>query len=153
MSSGSLGVPTLADGPGWHPAGVAADDGVEGSESARGYAAVGWAEARLAAPVIGEGGAGGFVVDPERAEACIVELTRIVNDLRIESMSLSTLRFDPPGADAVSRNLADNGHEMYQRAKGYVRAWADQVEATRDGLQRQLDAYRAVESVNRESLA
>ena len=132
---------------------MAADDGVEGSESARGYAAVGWAEARLAAPVVGEGGAGGFVVDPERAEACIVELTRIVNDLRVDASTLGSLQFDAPGSDSVSLNLAGNGHEMAQRAQNYVRAWADQVEATRDALRSQLLAYRATEETNRRSLA
>lgn len=132
---------------------MAADDGVEGSESARGYAAVGWAEARLAAPVIGEGGAGGFVVDPERAEACIVELTRIVNDLRMETTQVVGLRFDAPGGDEVSRNMAKNAHEMSQRAMAFVRAWADQIEATRNALQVQLDGYRNVEESNRRQLA
>lgn len=132
---------------------MAEDDGVDGSQSARGYAAVGWAEARLAAPVVGGGGAGGFVVDPERAEACIAELTRIVNELRVESMSTGSMRFDPPGSDAVSLNLAANGHEMAQRAQGFVQAWADQVEATRDALRAQLAAYRSVEETNRRSMA
>ncbi|GAA2540628.1 PE domain-containing protein [Pseudonocardia hydrocarbonoxydans] len=131
---------------------MAADDGVEGSESARGYAAVGWAEARLAAPVVGGGGAGGFVVDPERAEACIVELTRIVNDLRLQAMMQAACAFDAPGYDDVSLNLAVNGRVMAQRAEQFVRAWADQIEATRDALQLQLDGYSTTEDTNRRLL-
>ncbi|MBW0132892.1 PE domain-containing protein [Pseudonocardia abyssalis] len=131
-----------------------ADDGGGGTDEAeRGYAALTWAESRLAAPVGGGGAGGGFVVDPERAEACIAELTRIANELRIQAMSAGSLRFDPPGSDEVSLNMADNGFEMSQRAVNFVRTWAGQIELTRDALQRQLDGYRGIEDANAQALA
>lgn len=113
---------------------------------------MGWAEARLAAPVVGGGGAGGFVVDPERAEACIAELSRIVNDLRLQAMMQTACAFDAPGYDDVSLNLAVNGRVMAQRAEQFVRAWADQIEVTRDALRRQLDGYSTTEDANRRLL-
>lgn len=81
-----------------------------------------WANHQIEAPAVGGAGSGGFAEDPERAQACIAELTRIVNDLRLEIMSLAALRFDAPGSDAVSRNLAANGREMGRRAEIFVRA-------------------------------
>ena len=96
----------------------------------------------------GVGAAGGYVVDPERAQECIAELSRIAADVRRSVIASHQLYFDPPGYDAVSTNAARQGAIMGERATAYVRAWAAQIEATRDALQRQMDAYRAVEQSN-----
>ncbi len=94
------------------------------------------------------GAAGGYVVDPERAQECIAELSRIAADVRRSVISSHQFYFDPPGYDAVSTNAARQGAVMGERALTYVRAWAAQIEVTRDALQRQVDAYRAVEQSN-----
>ncbi|GAA3226597.1 hypothetical protein GCM10017691_16250 [Pseudonocardia petroleophila] len=132
---------------------MADDGGGSTDEADLGHAAVTWARSRLAAPVEGGGRAGGFVVDPERAEACIAELTRITNELRMQVVTSNGFRFDAPGNDEVSLNLAANGAEMSRRAEGFLQAWAAQIEATRDALQDQLDAYRSVETSNSGLLA
>ena len=94
------------------------------------------------------GAAGGYIVDPERAQECIAELSRIATDVRRPLVYARQLYFDPPGYDAVSTNIARQGAVMGDRAVAYIRAWASQIEATRDALQRQLDAYRAAEMSN-----
>jgi len=94
------------------------------------------------------GAAGGYVVDPERAQECIDGLSRIAEEVRRPLTSAQQLYFDPPGFDAVSSNVAKQGAVMAARAESYVRAWADEIDATRDALQRQLDAYREVEQAN-----
>ncbi len=132
---------------------MAEDPGDPVRERDAAYYAVNWANAQIEAPTPTGVGGGGFVVDPERAQVCIAELTRIVNEVRAEAGSLNVLAFRAPGADEVSLNLARNGGLMARRAEQFVRVWADQIEVTRDGLQRQLDAYRAAEDANRRSLA
>ncbi len=42
--------------------------------------------------------------------------------------------------------VARNGRTMASRAEAFVRTWADEIEAARDGLQAQLDAYRGTEA-------
>jgi hypothetical protein len=42
---------------------------------------------------------------------------------------------------------------MAARAEAFVVAWADQIDATRNALQLQLDRYLQVEGVNRDLLA
>ena len=96
----------------------------------------------------GVGAAGGYVVDPERARECIAALSRIAADVRRTLVFAPQLYFDAPGFDAVSTNIAKQGAVMAGRAEAYLRAWANQIEATRDALQRQLDAYREVEQAN-----
>ncbi|MFC4942442.1 hypothetical protein [Pseudonocardia sp. GCM10023141] len=92
--------------------------------------------------------AGGYVVDPERAQGCIDELTRITDEVRRSIAAAWRLRFDPPGFDAVSMNVTNAGATMAKRAVDYIATWANQIEATRDALQRQLDAYCAIEQSN-----
>lgn len=92
--------------------------------------------------------AGGYVVDPERAQGCIDELSRIVLEVRRNIPFGWSLRFEPPALDAVSLNATRAGSMMAGRAAEYVGAWANQIEATRDALQRQLDAYRSAEQAN-----
>lgn len=89
--------------------------------------------------------AGGYVVDPERAQGCIDELSRILREVRQALLAVRQMQFDPPGYDDVSLNVARNGSTMAARAEAYVMAWADSIEATRTALQRQLDAYNASE--------
>jgi hypothetical protein len=127
------------------------DDGQDGSGT--GWAAVRWAEHQLAASGAGVGVPDGYVLDPERAQVTIGELTRITDEVRRFLHRASALAFDAPGYDAVSVNLANNGRVMADRATAFVRAWADQIEATRDALQHQLDAYNGVEDTNRDLLA
>lgn len=91
------------------------------------------------------GAAGGYVVDPERAQECIAELERIAGDVRRSLTSVQQLYFDPPGFDPVSTNVATQGAVMAGRAEAYIRTWACQIDATREALQRQLDAYRDAE--------
>lgn len=95
--------------------------------------------------------AGGYVVDPERAQGCIDELGRIAEDIRLKLLDARRLYFDPPGFDEVSRNVASNGATMANRAEEYISAWATQIDSTRAALQRQLQAYRDVEHVNAQS--
>ncbi|MCW2718620.1 hypothetical protein [Pseudonocardia sp.] len=92
--------------------------------------------------------AGGYVVDPERAQACIRELDRITADIRMLLLDTRRLSFEAPRYDPVSENVARNGGVMAARAVGYITAFADRIEATRVALQQQLDAYREVERVN-----
>ena len=94
------------------------------------------------------GAAGGYVVDPERAQECIAELSRIAADVRRTLVYAPQFYFDAPGYDPVSTNIAKQGAVMAGRAEAYTRAWAAQIEALRDGLQRQLDAYHEVEQAN-----
>ena len=94
------------------------------------------------------GAVGGYVVDPERAQECIAELSRIAADVRRSAVASYQFYFDPPGFDPVSTNIARQGAIMGERAAAYVRAWAAQIEATRDALQQQLDAYTSVEDSN-----
>lgn len=82
------------------------------------------------------GAAGGYVVDPERAQECIAELSRIAADVRGQIYLGSQFAFAAPGYDAVSTNVARQGAIMGERAVMYARAWAAQIEATRDALQR-----------------
>lgn len=99
------------------------------------------------------GAAGGYLVDPERAQGCIDELNRILENVRITETTAWACQFDPPGYDDVSMNVARNGALMAARARAYITEWANQIEATRDALQRQLDAYRAVEDQSADRLA
>lgn len=109
------------------------------------------ARAELAAAQVGEAGglgvAGGYVVDPERAQGCVDELSRIVEDVKFALRDARQMSFDPPGFDQVSVNVARNGALMAARAEAYVTAWANQIEAARDALQRQLNAYSDVDEV------
>jgi hypothetical protein len=92
--------------------------------------------------------AGGYVVDPERAEECIREMTRIANDVRLTILQPGKYAFTPPGHDVVSQNVAKQGSIMGQRAEIYIATWANQIEVTRDALVAQLAAYREVERAN-----
>lgn len=99
------------------------------------------------------GGAGGFTIDPERAEICIAEMTRIVEEVRRAAIwTINNMTFRPLGSDEVSVNFARNASTMASRAEVFVRTWADQIEVTRDGLQAQLDAYRGTDSDNASRL-
>lgn len=123
----------------------------QGDASGYGWYTVRWAEHQLAQPMPHVPAAGGFAVDPERAQGLIDELTRIVVDVR-SAVALMSLQVSPPGNDEVSVNLAQNAAVMAQRAKQGVQTWADQIEATRDALRAQLAAYRAVDSETAERL-
>ncbi|MFC4945463.1 PE domain-containing protein [Pseudonocardia sp. GCM10023141] len=91
---------------------------------------------------------GGYVVDPERAQACIREMDRILTEVRKSLISTHMATFDPPGFDEVSLNVTRNAALMASRAAAYIEAWAGQIEATRTALQRQLDAYLMAEQAN-----
>ena len=93
------------------------------------------------------GAAGGYVVDPERAQECIAELERIAGDVRRSLSSVQQLYFDAPGFDPVSVNMATQGAVMAGRAETFIRVWAGHIDATREALQRQLDAYRDAERI------
>lgn len=98
------------------------------------------------------GGGGSFFVDPERAQECIRGL-RGVADYLVETEALmDQATFPPPGADAVSVNIATQAAIMANRAAGFVLAWRTQLEQTADGLEQQLAAYRATEEANRARL-
>lgn len=128
-------------------------EGDGGSERDGAHYARNWANAQLDAPSVVPGTADGFMVDPERAQECIAEMTRIVAEVRRASYQTNVMDLDPPGWDEVSVNLVRNAAVMAERARAYATTWADQIEATRDGLQAQLDAYRATESANVSGLA
>lgn len=136
---------------------MAEDDGtggIEYSETDLAYMDRNLAEFELGlGPPPLAGGADGFMIDPERAEACIAEMDRIIGEVRGVSMRMSlTTTFAPLGSDEVSVNFANNAVVMAGRAEAFVRTWADQIEATRDGLQAQLDAYRTVDADNASRL-
>jgi hypothetical protein len=82
------------------------------------------AQQRLAVARMQESGAiaaaGGYVVDPERAQGCIDELSRILDQVRRPLMLAKQLVFDPPGTDQVSTNVARNGAIMAGRAEAYI---------------------------------
>lgn len=120
--------------------------------SGTGWAAVNWANAQLAGSGAGSGVPVGYVLDPERAQATINELTRITNEVRGFLTRTTSMWFVPPGNDEVSVNLAHNGAVMAGRAEHFMRSWASQIEAVRDALQAQLDGYRQVEDANRDLL-
>lgn len=92
--------------------------------------------------------AGGYVVDPERAQKCIDELARIAADVRMGLVYARGAIFDPPGWDPVSMNVARNGGLMASRAAAYIEAWARQIDTTREALSQQLRAYRDIENAN-----
>jgi hypothetical protein len=93
----------------------------------------------------GSGAAGGFLVDPERAQACIDALGEILADIRDSLLYWQQTAFAPPGEDAVSVNVAHRAALMSSRAEGYVQAWMAQIEETRDALQRQFSAYQVAD--------
>lgn len=130
------GMASLPDGGG----GTSLDDKIMGAQ---------W---RLWMAKIEENGsvqaAGGYVVDPERAEECIREMERIANDVRASLYQADRFSFVAPGYDPVSQNVARQGAVMGQRAETFVASWAHQIEATRDALVAQLAAYREVERAN-----
>lgn len=98
---------------------------------------------------VASGGAGdGFRIDPERAQACIDALLVVAGDLRRSLSTLLTFWFEPPGLDEVSINMTRNASEMALRARAYVAAWANQIEATAEALRQQLEAYRRVDETN-----
>lgn len=120
---------------------------------ARNAADSGWYTVRgagqeLGAPPVAVGASDGFVADPERMLDTIVELTRIANELRGWMVRGAPLAYDPPGYDEVSVNFAKAGRLMADRANTFVSTWAHQIEATRDGMQAQLDVYRGVDQDN-----
>ncbi len=88
------------------------------------------------------------MVDPDRAQRCIQMIADIEDDVRLAVMMSGSLRFDPPGNDEVSVNLARNGHLMASQAELFVDTWANQIKAAREGMQAQLDAYLNVEADN-----
>jgi hypothetical protein len=106
------------------------------------------AEQVLAGPVVGVGRVGGFAVDPERAQACVDELSRIAEDVLFGLRDSRMFGFDPPGYDEVSLNLARNARVMAARAEAFTRAWVSRIEETRDALQRQLSDYRSADQAN-----
>jgi stress response protein SCP2 len=114
------------------------------------------AESRMAIELSlrpGPGGGGtGFRVDPEKAQACIDELTAVVGDLRMSAFGGLRLAFASPATDEVSRNMAECAGLMAQRAQDWLAAWTGQLEGVRNALQDQLAAYRAQESENARSL-
>ncbi|MHA6793555.1 PE domain-containing protein [Pseudonocardia bannensis] len=101
-----------------------------------------------AGAVDGEVVPGTLYVDPERAQACIDGLGKIVDDLRFGLIAIQRTAFAPPGRDEVSVNMANNAATMASRADAYVEAWAASIEATKEALSRQLWAYEDVDQTN-----
>lgn len=63
------------------------------------------------------GAASGFMIDPERAETCIAEMTRIIDEVRRAAVLPTQMTFAPMGSDEVSINFADNARTMAARAE------------------------------------
>ncbi len=135
---------------------MAEDDGnfgIEYSENDLAHMDKNLAEFELGmAPSPLAGGTGGFMIDPDRAETCIAEMTRIIDEVRRAAMRTIDLTFLPLGSDEVSVNFARSARTMAGRAEAFIRTWADQIETTRDGLRAQLDAYRATDADNASRL-
>lgn len=142
-------MPEIDQGPG--PDASAAESAQYASDNA--WYAVNYANARLAAPQAAPSSAGGFLVDEGRMRETIAELTRIADTVRQGTTRTAGMRFEPPGYDAVSVNFAAAGALMASRAELFVNTWTGQIDAARDGLQAQLDAYLAVEADNTRRLA
>ncbi len=99
------------------------------------------------------GGGGRLFIDPERAQECIDRLRAVVMKLDDAAATAAyDLVFVAPGRDPISRNAAQEGTVMAQRAVAYVTAWRDQIATTVVGLEAQLAAYRMTEAGNRDSL-
>lgn len=94
----------------------------------------------------GSGMSGGFLVDPDRVDMAIRQLTDVI--FRVEDRLVDDLTFPAPGQDEVSLNLRDNGIELARRAETFVRTWLMQLQEARAALQAELDAYRRVENEN-----
>lgn len=94
----------------------------------------------------------GFLVDPEKAEAAIARLDEAILDIKQSLSSFRARRVEAPARDAVSVNLAVQIREMDRRAEAFVRTWADQIQAHRDAIQAQIDAYRRVDDEIAERL-
>lgn len=112
-----------------------------------------YARAELARTPPASGPLDGFLVDPERAQAAIAQLDAAIADIR---QSIGAFKFgyvEPPARDPVSMNLAVQIREMDRRAELYVQTWASQIEAFRDAIQAQVDAYRRADEENAERLA
>ncbi|MFC5997080.1 PE domain-containing protein [Pseudonocardia hispaniensis] len=108
----------------------------------------------LATPDAGPVATGTLVVDPERAQRCIEELGQIVEDLRMAALpALRHAHFEAPSNDEVSVNMTRNAAEMTRRASAYVETWANQIDATRQALRQQLEAYVQAEQANRADRA
>jgi hypothetical protein len=97
---------------------------------------------------VGGSPAGAFFVDPERAQACVDALLGVAGDVRASLFNVMMMLFPPPGRDEVSVNMARNAHEMVRRTDAYVRAWANQIEATAEALRQELAAYQRVDEAN-----
>jgi hypothetical protein len=114
------------------------------------------AESRMAIELSlrpGPGGVGtGFRVDPEKAQACIDELTATIGALRKSFSAGLQLQFAPPSFDWVSVNLAECSAVMAGRAEQWMTAWLVQLESVRDALREQLDAYRIGDAETARSL-
>lgn len=137
-------MPEIDQGPG--PDASAAESAQYASDNA--WYAVNYANARLEAPPVAPSSAGGFLLDEGRMRETIAELTRIADTVRQGASRANAMIFDPPGYDAVSQNFAAAGALMARRAELFVHTWVGQIDAARDGLQAQLDAYLAVEANN-----
>ncbi|GAA1290214.1 hypothetical protein GCM10009609_67550 [Pseudonocardia aurantiaca] len=99
------------------------------------------------------GGGGVFTIDPERAEECIRTLRSVVQDLTASMPLVDQAYFPPPGADAVSVNMANQAGVMAGRAAAYIVAWRSQLIDTTLALEQQLAAYQSADETNRGRLA
>jgi hypothetical protein len=142
-------MPEIDQGPG--PDATAEESARHAADNA--WYAVNYANAQLATPPVAPSAAGGFLLDAERMRETIAELTRIADTVRQSMARRASLRFEAPGYDAVSLNLADAGRMMAGRAELFVHTWVGQIDAARDGLQSQLDAYLTTEADNIRRLA
>lgn len=88
---------------------------------------------------------GGFVVDPERVEAAISALKRIVLDLEAAHLDWRRTEIPPPTLDGVGLNLVSNTSRMAENAVAWLVSWTNQIAATIDALQAQLNNYRCTE--------
>lgn len=89
------------------------------------------------------GPVGGFLVDPDRANTAVAKLDEVLGRLTDTLADLAFRgRMEPPGADHVSARIAQNTTQMITNAEVYLRGLCDQVEATRNALCAQIDAYQ-----------
>lgn len=137
-------MPELDEGPG--PDATAEEAAQLAADNA--WYAVNYANSRLDAPPVVQSAAGGFLLDEGRMRETISELTRIADTVRQGTSRAAGMRFEAPGYDQVSQNFAAAGRLMASRAEAFVSIWVGQIEAARDGLQAQLDAYLAAEADN-----
>ena len=95
------------------------------------------------------GGAGMFLVDPDRAQQFITDINTAADKLESARALVGDARWNcSPEADRVSGNLADQAAKMSDNARVSAIQHQETLREIANGLQSQLTAYRQAEQAN-----